>query len=113
MRRFLLSSWQLLIGLLIGLFTLTACEQPAAPKQAAVPGITSAEIIIGSTSALSGHASFLGTQYNRGAEAWFNQVNEQGGIHGRKIRLISLDDQYDPPKTIVNTEMLINSIEKR
>ena len=73
-----------------------------------VTGVTSAEILIGSTSALSGHASFLGTQYTHGALAWFQDVNAKGGIHGRKIRLLSLDDQYDPPQTVANTEELID-----
>lgn len=74
-----------------------------------VPGVTSTEIIIGSSTALGGHASFLGTQTVHGSLAYLNDVNEKGGIHGRKIRLISYDDQYDPPKTVANTQKLINA----
>jgi branched-chain amino acid transport system substrate-binding protein len=74
----------------------------------AVSGVTSTEILLGSSSALSGHASFLGTQYTHGALAWFQALNASGGIHGRKIRLLSYDDQYDPPQTVTNTGKLIN-----
>ena len=74
-----------------------------------VIGITDNEILLGSSAALTGHAGFLGTQYTRGALSWFSQVNAAGGIHGRKIRLISYDDQYDPPQTVENTEKLIGA----
>lgn len=70
-------------------------------------GITDTEIIIGSSSALSGPTSFLGTQYTHGSLAYINGVNANGGVHGRKIRLITYDDQYDPPKTVANTQKLI------
>lgn len=71
-------------------------------------GISPDKIKIGSSSALTGHASFLGSEYIRGAEAYLKEINEQGGINGRKIELINYDDQYDPEKTIINTQKLIN-----
>jgi len=71
-------------------------------------GVSDQEILIGSSSALSGHAGFLGTNYMHGALSYLNEINKQGGIYGRKIRLISYDDQYDPPQTIINTQKLIN-----
>lgn len=70
-------------------------------------GITDTEIIIGSSSALTGHASFLGTQYIHGSLAYINEINANGGIHGRKIRIVTYDDQYDPAKTTANTQKLI------
>lgn len=70
-------------------------------------GITDSEIIIGSSSALTGHTGFLGTQYIRGSLAYINEINDNGGVHGRKIKLISYDDQYDPVKTVSNTQKLI------
>ncbi|MDD5474249.1 MAG: ABC transporter substrate-binding protein [Candidatus Methanoperedens sp.] len=70
-------------------------------------GITDTEILIGSSSALSGHASFLGTQYIHGSLAYINEINANGGVHGRKIKLITYDDQYDPAKTVANTQKLI------
>ena len=63
-----------------------------------VPGITEKEIVIGSCSALEGPSKFLGTQTVAGARAYFESINEQGGVHGRKLRLIASDDSYDPAK---------------
>jgi branched-chain amino acid transport system substrate-binding protein len=63
-----------------------------------VPGVTRDSIWIGSCSALNGHASFLGKQTVLGASAYLRMVNDKGGVHGRKIRLLSFDDGYDPDK---------------
>src|SRR5262249_47996109 len=63
-----------------------------------VPGVTDKEIVIGSCSALEGPSKFLGTQTVAGARAYFESVNEAGGVHGRKLRLVAADDSYDPAK---------------
>jgi branched-chain amino acid transport system substrate-binding protein len=60
------------------------------------PGVTNTSIQIGSCSALTGPASFLGMQSQMGALAYFNTVNSEGGVYGRKIQLQSFDDGYDP-----------------
>lgn len=70
-------------------------------------GITDTEIIIGSSLALDGHAGYLGTQTLHGALAYIQHVNAQGGLHGRKIKVIAYDDGYDPPRCVVNTQRLI------
>src|SRR5215471_9295093 len=62
------------------------------------PGVSDKEITIGSCSALEGPSQFLGTQTVAGAKAYFESVNEAGGVHGRKLRLLSSDDSYDPAK---------------
>lgn len=79
----------------------------AAAVVQAEPGVTDTEILIGSSLALEGHAQYLGTQTLHGAMAYIQQINEQGGIHGRKIRLIAYNDGYDPPLCVQNTEKLI------
>lgn len=71
------------------------------------PGITHDEILIGSSLALGGHASFLGTQYMHGAMCLIKKINSEGGIHHRKIRVIAYDDEYDPPRCVDNTKRLI------
>lgn len=71
-------------------------------------GVTRDQILIGSVSALGGHASFLGSEYLRGAQTYLDKINEEGGIHGRKIEIIAYDDQYDPAKTVFYTQKLIN-----
>ncbi len=70
------------------------------------PGVTDAEILIGSTQPFSGPASSYST-IGRTHEAYFRMVNEQGGIGGRKIRLIQLDDSYSPPRTVEQTRRLV------
>jgi len=67
---------------------------------AQTPGVSANEIKIGSCSALDGPARQLGLQSVLGATAYFNYVNDQGGINGRKLRLASFDDGYDPEKAV-------------
>ena len=66
--------------------------------RAQTPGVTDKEIAIGSCSALEGPSKFLGTQTVAGARAYFDLINDQGGAHGRKLKLIASDDSYDPAK---------------
>lgn len=82
---------------------------PAQPTTVASgPGISPDEILIGSSLALGGHASFLGTQYLHGAMCLIQKINDEGGIHHRKIRVIAYDDEYDPPRCVANTNRLIH-----
>lgn len=64
-------------------------------------------LIIGQSIPLTGPSAELGKKYHAGAMAWLTHINKQGGIHGQKIKLLSLDDQYEPQQTIVNTQKLI------
>ncbi|MFO1363858.1 MAG: ABC transporter substrate-binding protein [Burkholderiales bacterium] len=78
-----------------------------APSQAQqAPGVSPGEIKLGQTIPLSGPASPYG-MFGRAHAAYFEMVNEQGGVNGRKIRLISLDDSYSPPKTVEHTRRLV------
>src|ERR1700682_4041570 len=63
------------------------------------PGVSENEVLIGSCSALEGPSHFLGVETVTGAKAYFNLINEEGGVNGRKLKLISADDSYDPAKT--------------
>ncbi len=71
-------------------------------------GVTADTILIGQSAALSGPAEALGREMKAGAEAYFNALNKAGGINGRKIKLVSLDDGYEPDRAKANTEKLIN-----
>ncbi len=71
-------------------------------------GITDSEIILGQSCALTGPAKALGLGMRAGLKAYFEKINQSGGIHGRSIRLISLDDGYEPVTAIKNTRRLIN-----
>jgi branched-chain amino acid transport system substrate-binding protein len=70
------------------------------------PGVTDKEIKLGQTMAYSGPASAYGV-IGRSQVAYFKMVNDQGGINGRMINLISLDDGYSPPKTVEQTRRLV------
>lgn len=74
----------------------------------AEPGVTDSEILIGQSAALSGPAEQLGKQMRLGAQVYFDQVNQAGGINGRKIRLLSIDDGYEPDRAKANTAKLVN-----
>jgi len=71
------------------------------------PGVTDTEVVLGSCSALEGPASFLGTQTVLGAKAYINMINDQGGVHGRKIKLVAYDDGYEPNMTITCVNRLV------
>jgi branched-chain amino acid transport system substrate-binding protein len=74
------------------------------------PGVTDAEIKIGQTMPYSGPNSALGT-IGRTTAAYYRMINDQGGINGRKINLLSLDDGYSPPKTAELARRLVEQDE--
>ena len=74
------------------------------------PGATDTEIKLGQTIPYSGPASAYGS-LGRTQVGYFKMVNDQGGINGRKVNLISLDDGYSPPKTIEAVRRLVESEE--
>lgn len=76
---------------------VTAVTLPAFSQN--VPGVTATDITIGSCSALDGPARKLGTDTVTGASAYFSMINDQGGVNGRKLKLVPYDDGYDPDKT--------------
>jgi len=70
------------------------------------PGASDKEIKIGNTNAYSGPGSSYGS-YGKAQTAYFNKINDEGGINGRKINFISLDDGYSPPKTVEQIRKLV------
>jgi branched-chain amino acid transport system substrate-binding protein len=79
---------------------------PALAQKGNAPGIDGKEIKIGQTMPLSGGASAYGT-IARVEAAYFKMINEQGGVNGRKINLMTLDDGYSPPKTVEQVRRLV------
>ncbi len=79
----------------------------ASPSFSAENGVTDGQILIGMSTVLTGPASFLGTSFKTGAETYLKTVNEKGGVHGRKIKLIAYDDGYEPAKAVPNVEKLV------
>src|SRR5882762_3462808 len=78
--------------------------------QAADPGVTDSEIKLGQTMPYSGPASGYGIT-GRVEAAYYEMINAKGGVNGRKIRFISLDDGYSPPKTVEQTRKLVEQEE--
>lgn len=72
-------------------------------------GITETEILVGQSCALNGPASALGKGMKSGLLTAFSQVNDAGGVNGRKVKLISLDDGYEPEKAVNNTKLFIHN----
>jgi branched-chain amino acid transport system substrate-binding protein len=71
-------------------------------------GVNSGEIVLGQTCALTGPAESLGQGMQAGMLAYFAKVNENGGINGRQIKLVSKDDGYEPDRAVANTRELID-----
>jgi branched-chain amino acid transport system substrate-binding protein len=98
-----------ILGALAALALVLAAPPALAQKQYG-PGVTDSEIKIGNTTPYSGPAS----AYSAGAvsaAAYFAMINDQGGVNGRKINFISLDDAYSPPKTVEQIRRLVESDE--
>ena len=93
----------LAIALIGGLVALGLA--PVVSAQTVV-GVTPTEIKIGNTNPYSGPASAYGT-IGKALGAYFKKVNEEGGINGRKINYITLDDGYSPPKTVEMVRRLV------
>jgi ABC-type branched-subunit amino acid transport system substrate-binding protein len=85
-----------------------ASAAPAAPKAAIEHGVTDDKITIGQSAPFSGPSAKLGLQYSRGAQIYFDQVNELGGVFGRKIVMVKKDDTFIPEMTQVNAKLLIS-----
>ncbi|MFO1319362.1 MAG: ABC transporter substrate-binding protein [Burkholderiales bacterium] len=83
---------------------------PAMAQKKVGPGVTDTEIKIGQTMPYSGPASAYAT-IGKAESAYIAMINDQGGVNGRRINLISLDDSYSPPKTVEQTRKLVEQEE--
>jgi ABC-type branched-subunit amino acid transport system substrate-binding protein len=71
------------------------------------PGVTSKTIVLGQSAAFTGPAAQLGIQMNAGTKAYFDHVNAQGGVFGRKIEIKTRDDRYEATLCVENTKKFI------
>jgi ABC-type branched-subunit amino acid transport system substrate-binding protein len=88
------------------LLALTLATGTALAAKKYGPGVTDTEIKLGQTMPYSGPASAY-SNYGKLETGYFQMINDRGGINGRKIKLISLDDGFSPPKTVEQTRKLI------
>ena len=99
------------LGLLSAALTIALASTPAfAQKGKYDIGATDTEIKIGNIMPYSGPASAYGV-IGKTEAAYFNKINAEGGINGRKINFISQDDGYSPPKTVEQARKLVESDE--
>jgi ABC-type branched-subunit amino acid transport system substrate-binding protein len=85
----------------VAALAVTATGQPAER------GVTATEIVLGTSMPTSGPAAFWGVPISGAMDAWFRHLNDQGGLHGRRLRLVVKDDGYLPPRAITNTRELV------
>ena len=88
--------------------TATPESAPSVSESAATdPGITPDTILFGQSAAFSGRAQDLGINMRLGIEAAFAEANRGGGVHGRELKLTTLDDTYEPEAAATNTQTLM------
>ena len=97
---------RLVTALGLALILLGVAAPGAIAQKNYAPGVTDTEIKLGQTMPYSGPASPY-SAVGKAESAYFKMINEQGGVNGRKINLISLDDAFSPPKTVEQTRRLV------
>ena len=104
-RRFL----QILGGTAPALLGTRAWAQAPAARApgTGTPGVTTTEIRVGMSAAFKKTAAGLGTELYRGAQAYYEDVNARGGVNGRNLSVLALDDAYEPLPCVKNTIQLI------
>jgi len=76
-------------------------------KRAPAPGVTDTEVLIGNVQDLSGPMKELGAVIPSGSNMYFKYINDQGGVHGRSIKMLIEDHQYNPQKAVAATKKLV------
>jgi branched-chain amino acid transport system substrate-binding protein len=95
---------------LLVLAVAVICGHALSAEKKYGPGVTDTEIKLGQTMPYSGPASAY-SAIGKAELAYFEMINQRGGVNGRKIRLISLDDGYSPPKTVEQVRKLVEEEE--
>ena len=85
-----------------------ACSAGAVLAQNSNQGVSKTEITVGSIQDLSGPIAGFGKQVRLGMLLRVDEINEQGGVHGRKVKLVVEDSAYDPKKAVLAAQKLVN-----
>jgi len=98
-------------GMVLVLLVLFCLVFPAGgfASESKVPGVTDDEVVIGMSCPMSGPAALWAAMY-LGNSAWAQHINEQGGIHGRKIKILVKDDGYNPSRALANFKEMKDSV---
>jgi ABC-type branched-subunit amino acid transport system substrate-binding protein len=92
---------------LVGLAAAATLCALTAASAFAEDGVTSDTVVFGQAAVLGGPAAALGTGMRDGIQAAFEEINRKGGVNGRKLKLVSMDDGYEPDRAIAMTKKLI------
>jgi branched-chain amino acid transport system substrate-binding protein len=98
--------WLVLAAAMLLVLSSGWLPQRKPARSVATPGVTKSAILIGDSLPESGPAASYGLT-GGGAKAYFAYINAHGGIYGRKLTLIALDDGYDPARTLANVKRLV------
>ncbi len=88
---------------------LLAALPTVATAHGRVPGVTDTEIVIGLTAPMSGPAAIYGN-LALAKEAWARYVNDSGGVHGRKLKVLLKDDGFNPARAVANLKEMKDSV---
>lgn len=97
--------WKSILAMALTLVMLTSLFGVAAEDK--TQGVTDTTVKIGYLGALTGPLAFISVPFLHGMQAYYNQVNDDGGVYGRKIELIAKDDEFDPAKSLHAMETLL------
>jgi len=86
---------------------LAASALPAAAFENKAEGVLEKEIVLGSSQPMSGTLAYMGKAADEGIRTYFDMVNEKGGVNGRKLKLITYDDELKPAKSVANAKLLV------
>jgi ABC-type branched-subunit amino acid transport system substrate-binding protein len=89
--------------------TIALLAMATLPAKGDEAGVSDDAILFGQAAALEGPSSALGQRLRQGIVAAFTEINDKGGVHGRKLQLISRDDGYDPDRSVAQTLQLIEN----
>ena len=103
------SSFKKVFAALVGLLLASVASGDVKEKISITPGVSSERILFGQSAAFSGPAAELGKSMRSGILAAFKEINDSGGVNGRRLELQSLDDAYEPEAAIFNTQQLIDT----
>src|SRR3569832_180261 len=91
------------------MFAVAVLAFSATAALAQSQGVSKTEILVGTIQDLSGPLAGYGKQARNGMQLRIDELNEQqGGIHGRKVKLVAEDDGYDPKKAVLAAQKLVN-----
>ncbi|MFW5865333.1 MAG: ABC transporter substrate-binding protein, partial [Candidatus Izemoplasmataceae bacterium] len=96
----------IVFALVLSLFTLSACG-----GEESAQGVTDSTVTVGNTAATSGDLAFVGEPFNQALEAYFDMVNEDGGVNGRTIEFKHYDDGFDAAQGLAYTQTLVEDDE--